>query len=309
MGALTSHSVSLLGNIVNNGILDLASGTSGASLGFTGGNNSSFTGTGATNNLYTLAAGKNTQAQIIELNLTNFSVRGLSVAATGALLTSNTGTGTIKFSGTNTFSGQLWSAASYTIPVTLGLWMNNPNFTVTGLTGSPTVNGMFRMSAGTYNIGTATGNSMGFSTGSIIIVEGGAINATGRFGVAAATNVINYSQSGGTITVCTIGNASGTLASFDLGTTASSTISMTGGTIIIQLPCTGTTVRDYRNQAGAGVTGVTGGTVQLGNAASGAAKAYVLLGVLPNLVMTNTSGNHTASFGTPVTYNNRLPIT
>jgi hypothetical protein len=299
-GALTTHSIIAGGNLTNNGILDLASGTSGAGLSFNGGANSTFSGTGATTNLYTLTGAKSALAQVIELNLSNFSVRGLSIAATGALLTSNTGTGTIKFSGTNTFSGQLWSVAGYTIPATLGIWINNPNFTVTGLAGSPVLAGLFRMTTGTYNIGTATENSMGFNTGSNITVEGGAINATGRFGVAAATNVISYTQTAGTITVCTIGNASGTLGSFDLGTSVSSAITISGGIIINQISAT----IDYRNQAGAGIAGVTGGTLQLGNAASGAAKVFSIRGVAPNLVLSNTSANHTASFGTAVSYNN-----
>jgi hypothetical protein len=50
---------------------------------------------------------------------------------------------------------------------------------------------------------------------------------------------------------------------------------------------------------------VTGGTLQAGNAASGAAKNFQLRGVLPNLVITNTSANHTATMSTTlVNYNN-----
>ncbi len=303
-GALATHTLSMAGNLTNNGTLDLFT-TAAVTLTFTGTTNSSFTGAGATTDLYILALAKAARAQEVELNLTNFSVRGLSAAATGALLTSNTGTGTLKISGSNTFSGVLWSAAGYTIPSTLGFWLNNPNFTVNGQNGSPTNSGLFRVTQGTYNIGTATGNSMGFSTGSTTIVEGGAVNATGRFGVAAAANVITYTQSGGTITVCTIGNASATLASFDLGTSNASTILVSGGTIICQLASTGTTQIDYRMQAGGGFTSLTGGTLQLGNAASGAAKTFVFRGLLPlNTVITNTSGNHSLTLPAtaPATY-------
>ena len=146
--------------------------------------------------------------------------------------------GTFKIGGTNAFSNPLFNVAAYSIPATGGLWMDNPNATVVGLNGSPTVTGMFRMSQGTYNIGIATGNSMGFAAGSNITVEGGAINATGRFGVAASGNAITYNQTAGTITVCTIGNASTTLASFDLGTGVGTT-NITGGTIVVQLANTG----------------------------------------------------------------------
>ncbi len=164
-----------------------------------------------------------------------------------------------------------------------------------------TVAGLFRITQGTFNIGTATGNSLGFSAGANIIVEGGAVNAAGRFGVATATNAFTYNQSGGTITVNTVGNASTTLGSFDLGTSISSSITISGGTIVVQLA----TTIDYRNQAGSGIPGVTGGTLQFGNANSGAAKAFHLRGVVPNLLLTNTSANHTASWSTTiVNYNN-----
>jgi len=77
---------------------------------------------------------------------------------------------------------------------------------------------------------------------------------------------------------------------------------MTAGTIVVQLAATAI---DYRDQAGSGITGVTGGTLQMGNAASGAAKAFNLRGVLPNLVITNTSAGHSATMSTTlVNYNN-----
>ena len=76
-----------------------------------------------------------------------------------ALLTSAVGTGTLKFSGTNSFDGTLYSGA-YTIPVTMGLWLNNPNFATNGFNGTITLNGLFRMTAGTFNIGTSAGNAI-----------------------------------------------------------------------------------------------------------------------------------------------------
>jgi hypothetical protein len=53
-----------------------------------------------------------------------------------------------------------------------------------------------------------------------------------------------------------------------------------------------------------GTTTFTGGTVQLGNAATVGAQAFDVAGVFPNLVLTNTSGANTAQFLTPVTWNN-----
>ena len=304
-GTVTTHVLSLGGNLTNNGTLDFStnSNTAGAGITFTGSNNSLFSGGGATD-IYLLTMSKSARSVIAEINLTNFTEKGLSTAAAGAILTSGVGTGTLKISGTNTFSGTVWTTAAYSIPATLGFWLNNPNFTVTALTGSPTVSGLFRVTAGTFNIGTASGNSMGFNASSVITVEGGTINAAGRFGVAVAGNAFSYTQTGGTITVTTVGNTTSSLAGFDLGTSSASAVNITGGTVIVQLASTATTKMDFRDQAGTGITGVSGATLQLGNASSGTAKAFNIVGVIPNLVITNTSANHTATMGTPVTYNN-----
>jgi len=245
-------------------------------------NNNTFSGTGTTN-LNTLIINKGTSyASVLEMNLPNFTVKGLSSAAVGFLTLTK---GMLKVSGTNTFNGAVFTTAAYSIGATVGFWLNNLNFTVNGQNGSPTVAGMLRITQGIYNIGTATGNSMGFSAGSNIIIEGGTVNATGRFGVAAAANTFTYTQSGGTITVCTIGNASTTLYNFDLGTSISSTINWTGGTVVVQKAASGTTHPGYRNDAGGNIAG---GTLQIGNAASGAAGIFNIYSTVPNLVIDPT---------------------
>jgi len=306
-GAVTTHVLSVGTDLINNGVLDFSTNTdtAGAGVTFTGAANNTFGGTGTTTDIRTLTIDKGTSsANTLELNPTNFSVQGTTTDGTPMAFLTLTN-GTLKLSGTFVASGRVFTSAAYTIPATAGFWLNNTNFTVTGQNSSPTEAGLLRITQGTFNIGTATGDSMGFSTGSTIIVEGGSVSATGRFGVAAAANAITYTQTGGIITVCTVGNASSTLGSFDLGTSLTSSISMTGGTIIVQLASTGVPPIDYRDQAGSGTLGVTGGTLQLGNAASGAAKAFQLRGVIPNLVITNTSANHTATMSTTlVNYNN-----
>lgn len=301
------HGLSLGGNLTNDGTLDFfTAGPNGVLITFTGAQYATLSGGGATTDIYGITLNKGTSnASILEVMPTNFTVRGVA-ASVSAWLTSPVGPGTLKLSGTFTGSSPVFSAAGYTISATGGFWLNNPNYTVNGQTASPTVAGLLRISQGTLNVGTGTGNSMGFSAGSTIIVEGGAVNTTGRFGVGSAANAFTYNQSGGTITVCTVGNTSTTLASFDLGTSTASSITMTGGTIVVQLASTAASgPRDFRNQAGGGVAGVTGGTLQLGNAASGAAKAFTIGGVIPNLVLTNTSASHTAALNTTlVNYNN-----
>jgi uncharacterized repeat protein (TIGR01451 family) len=304
-GTQTGHVLSIAGNLINNGTLDFSTNadTAGAGITFTSANNTTFSGSGAINDIRTITVNKGTTAApIVEITTSNFTVRGVTTDTVvgGWLVMTN---GTLKLSGGFSGTSRVFNAASYTIPATAGFWLNNPNYTVAGQNGSPTQSGLLRITQGTFNIGTATGNSMGFSTGSTTIVEGGAVNGTSRFGVAAAGNVVTYQQSGGTITVNTIGNASATLGSFDLGTSTLSSISVTGGTIVTQINATAI---DYRMQAGAGIVSLPGGTLQLGNAASGAAKTFNLRGVLPNLtVVTNTSAGHSGVMSTTtVTYVN-----
>jgi hypothetical protein len=308
-GTVTTHVLSVGTDLTNNGTINFStnSNTAGAGITFTGASDASFTlGGSSTTNF------KQTAGVTLNKGTNNIPVLTFSPGGTITVLGANTvgfltiTTGTFKLSSSNAFSNPVFNAAAYSIPAAGGFWMNNANATVAGQNGSPTVSGLLRISQGTFNIGTATGNSMGFATGSNIIVEGGAVNATGRFGVTAAGSVITYNQSAGTITVCTIGNASTTLASFDLGTAIGSTVNISGGTIINQLANTAVSgPRDYRHQAGtAGILAVTGGTLQFGNAASGAAKAFSFAGVVPNLVLNNASAGHSATFLAPVAFNN-----
>ncbi|HEY6805578.1 MAG TPA: Calx-beta domain-containing protein, partial [Pyrinomonadaceae bacterium] len=294
-GTQTGHVLTLSGNLVNNGVLDFSTNTAGAAITFSGATSNSFSGTGPTTDLLTLTINKgSSSANILELMPSNFSIQGVTTDVAGFLTITN---GTLKLSGNFAMTNRVFTTAAYSIPVNGGFWLNNPNFTVTGQAGSPTTTGLLRISQGTLNIGTVSNNSMGFATGSNVIVEGGTVNVAGRFGVTSSTNAFSYTQTGGVITVCTAGNTSTALASFDMGTSLSSTISISGGTLVHQLASTAASgPRDYRNQAGAGAAGVTGGAVQFGNAASGAAKTFNVAGILPNLVIDNTSANHSVNF-------------
>ncbi|MFN7012977.1 MAG: beta strand repeat-containing protein, partial [Bacteroidia bacterium] len=305
-GSVTTHALSIAGNITNNGTLDFSTNTNGAAavITFTGAANQLVSGTGATTDLYSITMSKSALANLVDFNLSNFSVRGLSSSATGGLL-SGSGTGTIKFSGTNTFSGTLFSTAAYSIPSTLGFWLNNPNFLVQGQTGSPTLSGLLRISNGIFTIGT-TNNSMGFSSGANIIIEGsGIVNAVARFGVGSAGNNITYNQSGGTVYVNTAnGNSSSTLASFDAGTSTSTSFNMSGGSIVVRGAASATN-GEYRGPVTGATVNITGGTLQLGTAAvttpaiaatpaSTTFRTYT--GVTPSIVL-NATNNPGISLG------------
>ncbi|MBD2715965.1 T9SS type A sorting domain-containing protein [Microvirga sp. STR05] len=295
--ATAAYSLQVAGNVTNNGTLDLSnSATLGSDLRFTGAGNASFTGTGTTD-LQTMSLAKAVRADIVEMNLPTLSVKGTAGGNDGFLFTRTTGTtpaddmtGTLKISGTATISNRVFgNAASYIIPATGGFWLNNANFTVTPQTGSPSVAGLLRISAGTYNVGVTIGNSISFATGAAFTMEGGTLNSAGRvtsFTSATAAAAITFNMSGGTINASTVGNTSGTPS---FGINGTTTIS--GGTINLVQRSTATTPLDYYV---AGTYNFTGGMVNVGTAATATNFDFRIRGTVPNLTIDNTTNPKSA---------------
>ncbi len=291
-GAITAHVLSIGGDLSNNGTLDLSTNgnTAGAGLVFTNPGSNSFSGTGATTNLRTLTINKGTSSgNVLELSTSNFTVQGTSVdGAPMAFLTLTNGT--LKVSGTFTLAGRVFAgAAGYTIPATAGFWLNNPNFTVSGQAGSPTNNGLLRVSSGTYNIGTGSGNSMGAGTAAIFTIDGGTINLASR--MTSASTFVTYTQSAGVVNVNTVGNTS-TSPSFGFTGTTGVVMNMSGGAINLVQASTAATPVDY-NQAG--TMNFTGGTLNVGTAATATNFVFRVQGQMPNVVIDNSSNNKTAN--------------
>ncbi|MFZ4057979.1 MAG: beta strand repeat-containing protein, partial [Ferruginibacter sp.] len=309
-GTVLTHTLFLGGSLVNNGTLDFSTNAN------TAGGTISFTGTTAAN--FTLGASSTTDLRQSNGVTVVKSTSSLTFTPGGTLTVAGANTagfltltsGTFEIAGTNTFSNPLFNTNAYTIPAAATLRLNNPNATIVALGSTPLVLGTLRITSGTMNVGTGTGNSLDFGTTTTAAnfnMEGGALNVAGRFNVATAASLINYTQSGGTVTVNTVGNASTTLASFDLGTGASSE-NISGGTIIVRLAGSGGSgPRDYRN-SGTGTQSITGGTLQLGDALSGAVKNYQLTGQLPSLVISNTSAAHNATLVGDVVVNGNVTI-
>ena len=97
------------------------------------------------------------------------------------------------------------------------------------------------------------------------------------------------------------------MGSFDLGVAGpnnpaggniSSTVAISGGTIIIQKENTNAAPIDWRNDSG-GASGITGGTLQFGNASSGGVGTFVARGYVPGMVIDG-------SFANTVTFDNTL---
>ncbi|MDQ1592641.1 MAG: hypothetical protein QOG71_3268 [Pyrinomonadaceae bacterium] len=290
-GTQTGHVLSLGGNLTNNGILDFsttATNVAGASINFTGAANNTFGGTGATTDVRTITINKGTSnASILELNPTNFTVQGVATDGTPAAYLTLTN-GTFKISGTFTAAFRTFTTAAYTIGATTGIWLNNPNYTVSGQGSSPANNGLLRISQGTFNVGTGTGNSMGAGAGAVFTIEGGTFNATGRL---QTTSAVTYNQSGGTVNVNTISGGSSSNGSFGFSS-ASSVINMSGGTINLVQASTAATPFDYQFS---GTANITGGTLNVGTAATATNFNFRIRGQVPNLVINNTTNNKTAT--------------
>jgi hypothetical protein len=295
------HVLSVGGDLINNGTLDFSTNgnTAGAGIVFTGAANNTFGGTGAVTDIRTLTIEKgSSNANILDLTVSNFTVQGTSSDGSGSgYLSLNNGT--FRISGTFTGNHRTFANATfYDIAATAGFWLNNPNYTVTAQSAIAVVKGSLRVSAGTYNVGTAAGQSLVIFDFGKVIVEGGAINTTGRLGTYDTSRPLSYIQSGGTVTTCTIGHTSPALACFDLGTsrTVDTSVVMTGGDIVIQNhpPIAG--VIDYRNEAGfAGPDGVVGTNLYFGSPDSSGPHDFTARGWLP-VVHIDSTFDYTLTF-------------
>ncbi|MCX6303728.1 MAG: T9SS type A sorting domain-containing protein [Bacteroidetes bacterium] len=278
------------GNLTVNGTFDmwLTATTGRASLTFYGVQNSIISGGGTLdfNSTNTLNKGTTTATPIVTPPILEIQKSFTVLGATASGFLSTLTAGTLKIGGTFIQTNPIFTATGYTVPATAGIWLNNANFTVAGLGGSPTVTGLFRVTSGTYNIGTGTGNSMGSGTNGVFIIEGGAINVTGRFNLTSTG--VYYNQSGGTLSVATIGNASSAVASFGITSSTGTSFITSGGTIILVQRATGATIRDYYVVA---TPTFTGGTLQVGSAATATNFNFRLYGYAPNVVIDNTTNN------------------
>jgi uncharacterized repeat protein (TIGR01451 family) len=289
-GTITAHTLSLAGSLVNDGTLDFSTNadTAGAIISFTGPANTSFSGTGATTDIRQITVTKGTTpAAILELMPASFTVRGVTTDTVvgGWLVMAN---GTIKISGTFAGTSRVFAAAAYTIPVSFGVWLNNPNYIVAAQAGNAVNNGVFRLTQGTFNQGTLASHSFRSGVGAVFTIEGGTMNCAGQF---SPQNAVTYNQSGGTLNVGTVGNSQSNFGTFELFS-ASAVFNMTGGTINIVQASTGATQIDYQNLA---IATAAAGTVRVGTGATVTKFTYNLRGSLPNLIIDNTTNNKSAS--------------
>ena len=249
-GSATTHSLTIGGDLTNNGTFDcLPAADRVINVTFNKDGNQTISGMGTT------------KSNVLTLNMGISSNNVLDVQAVISLAASSNPlviqNGTFKLSSNSTIT-PFTSSAGATIPATGGFWVNGGTVNTGNLTW--TLNGLLRVSAGTLNIGTASGNSVNYNSGSTITIEGGALNIAGRLSRRTTTQTTTYTKSGGAVTVVTVGSGDANLAGFDFGASGSS-FTYEGGTVVIQKQTSGPS--EYRN--GASTNNVTGGTLQIGN--------------------------------------------
>jgi hypothetical protein len=285
------------GNLINTGTFN---GGSGASLITFGGNlTSNLPGT-FTANTANVDFNRNGN-QVMSGTSTTYSFNTISVSmgatnanildmqsnytAPAGFLTINSGT----FKHSNTSNITPW-IVSRTIPANGGFWLNGAA-TVSSTGGNISVAGLLRVSAGTFNLGSANNNNLlPNAATAVVTVDGGLLSIAGRLQSAS-----NYAQniSAGTLLVGRVGNTTGGASPFQM---TSGTLTWSGGTVIVQ-------------RAGAGGLGflrtggtnaVTGGTLQVGNASTPAGNTMQINSTAPvwNLIVLNGVGATTAQLQT-----------
>lgn len=293
-GTQTGHTLNVIGNITTDGILDFSTNadTAGASIVFGASPTGSvINGGGPTTDVRGITVAKGAQATVVELMTTNFTVRGVNTDVAGYLTPTS---GTFKVSGTFTMTNRTFLTATYVTPLASGFWLNNPNYTVAGQAGGTTsaINGLLRLTLGTFNIGVGLGDGLSGATGATFIIEGGTMNATGRFSPQGS---VIYTQTGGTVNVGTLGNNVSNFGSFEIfGSTSASTFN--GGTINMINAATVGTLVDFRVN-GTATSNATPTVLNVGTAATAVNFNFRIAGDhTPSIVIDNTTNNKTATF-------------
>lgn len=276
------------GNWINNGTF--VHGTS--TIVFVGINVLQTISGSATSTFYILEVNKGLRSRILEV------LSPISITATinnWLVITS----GTFKLSHASTIY-PFMNADQAVIPAEGGFWNNGG--IITGGNFSWYVYGLIRVSLGTINIGTVSGNSLYYYTGSEIRIEGGQLVIATGLRAFTVVHTVNFYMSGGVIIVANTGNAS-EFASFWIPA-AGSSFTMSAGTIIIRYNSTYVNPVDYHNVAE--TYNITGGIVQFADEFAGGTRIYRIgsgsHNIMPGLVLVN------AGVSTTVLFNNTVRV-
>lgn len=252
-GSNTTQTVTVSGNITNNGTINFApDGNSFADVTFNKNGNQLISGTGV-NNFNNIILDMGTSINnTLEVTSNNFT-------PSTNFLTLNSGT--FKLSTINTTN-----ITPFTNFVTIqngtGFECNSSTATVNFPNGM-SLYGSLIVRNGVVNVGDAANENVE-SNGGVFQIYGGAVNISGQYYSTNLNTLAKFTISGGTLTLPTVSSTSTTIAPFQING-AGSTFNMSGGTIIIQREG-GTGAQDLGYTViGISNSSVTGGTLQIGN--------------------------------------------
>lgn len=260
VGSATTHTLTLSGNIVNNGVLDFSNAGKVCNTTFVGSANASITGTGSVTdfNIITVHKGSD-QTSVLNVNSSAFSLSGGNLPLVLEY-------GTFRLSSNQTIT--IANGSSFNIPAGTRLSANGGTLQLTGGDGvNVRLSGTLEVLGGAINIGTTSqDNSLEYAaTGSpTVAVSGGELNVNSqiRRSTASTQGSLIYSQSGaGIVTVGRTSASSATRSVFEI-LNAGSSFSMTGGTLRVNRPTSSTSVADVYLHPTSFV--VTGGTIEVG---------------------------------------------
>jgi hypothetical protein len=266
-GANNVHSS---GSIINNGILDLNIGTAGVACNLFGRIDGSLSGSGVTNDFYSITVNKGSASLSLEAMFdVTIPITMSSPATSGTRLTLTSGTFRLSSASTITpyFGSQTIGAAASRF------WINHASASVSCVgsgtntgAGTATLSGELRIDNGSFAYGSGN-NSISITTsGGALRMNGGNLTIYGRI-LVSSNSLAQFVQHGGTITIDPqAGNNLATSSSL-LSVDATATCVLGGGDIVIVDPhsATGGTAVSF---TGGGTKAVFGGNLKIGDGIS-----------------------------------------
>lgn len=298
----TTHTLSLYGSIVNNGLLDFNTGATNIASSFLGTTNQTITGTGSTYEFNAITVDKGLdETYSLEVNAANATL-------SGAITLTN---GTLKL--TNSTTVTLINSAVFSIPATAQLFINGSTAQITG-TGTLSLVGKLKVDSGTLNIGTTNQNNVieySASGTPTIEINGGTttVNSQIRRPTVASSGNLNFTMTNGTLIVGNEQAPTVSRAVFEV--LNSGTFTMSNGTIQIIRAQTGSSASTiaalYLRPAG---SSVTGGTIQIGGTSTPASQTIFINSTVTFYDLTvKTTNSPTAKLKTTgITVSNDLLI-
>jgi len=281
----TTNQLSVYGDLTNDGDLDFYSGSDATTLVFAGTGDANFSCGSNNTDVYEININKDALASTVTLTSSgNFLVQGQNSSAPQFLTLT---TGTFKLSGSFTMSSELFiGGASYNFDNTVGFWLDNPNFTITGQDGEMQFNGLVHLSNGVFNVGNTSDQRFYLNNDDVeFIMDGGTLNITGTF---YADDLATINISGGTINVASVQVTTDAWYCFRIADTDAS-FTMSGG--IINVINTNQGDREVQINTAEVNTNITGGTLNIGTDATSGDFDFEIQGRLPNTIIhSNATG-------------------